>query len=300
MSAEPIARVMRDLKLNRIRAADNSPEIKRLNDDTAELALWADVIDVTPVYNRWMASGGGTMLYEDHRACPPWENAFLCYENSLGNVTVMSTRALDIEEIDATGALSALIEKWESLAETHVIDWDRVKWVTHIALYAGGRSGDGTPVPTFGPLHCWRIAIYPDGEIADINWIQVNRDLPLQLWDNALMVWLDTMNMCNCVNVQIAEPERPRAERKRVTRTGFRVNEIHIRPISKSYRGKGRPLSAVPSGPLSSVRGHMVHYGPQYGRGLLFGKYSGRFWIPQHIRGSEAHGVSEQEYSVEP
>ena len=304
MSAEAIARIMRDIKMGSIHTDDPSHEIKVLNDDTAELAKWADIIDVTPVYDRWL-EGQARYAYEDHLACPPWANAFLCYVNTYGNIIAMSTRALDITDIELTldqhgTSLNDLIEKWDSLADTHDIDWDRVKWITHIALYVGGRGSNQVPVGTWGPMHCWRIAVYPDGQIADINWIQVRHDLAPETWNNAIMTWLDAVNMCNCVNVQIAEPDRPRPRRRQLARTGFTVNEIHIRPISKSYRGKGTPLSAVGSGPLSSVRGHAVRYGPEYGRGLLFGKYSGKFWIPQHIRGSEAHGVSEQEYSVEP
>jgi hypothetical protein len=50
--------------------------------------------------------------------------------------------------------------------------------------------------------------------------------------------------------------------------------------------------------PLTSVRGHFATYG-QDGRGLLFGKYAGRYWIPQHARGSAEHGVVAQEFRLE-
>src|SRR4029077_19856168 len=140
-------------------------------------------------------------------------------------------------------------------------------WVLHVAIYMGGRGG-GQPVVTQGPLHCFRIAVYPDGEIADLNWIQLREDLDLSLWDSAMMVLLDTFNLCNCVNVVIAEPDRPRHQRKRLYRMGVTVSEIHVKPTSRSYRGKGTPLSQFSSSPLSAVRGHFANYGPKYGRGL--------------------------------
>lgn len=302
-SAEAIAKVVRDMKKGNIyiHSHDESSELVQTNLDTFKLAQWADVIDATPVWDQWMGKEGGEFVYEDHRVCPPWENALVSYVNGFGNVTVMSARAIDItDRDDAKDDYGVFhVTYWESLADTHTIDWDRVRWVLHVAVYMGGR-GQGEAVRTQGPLHCWRIAVYPDGEIADINWIQVRPDLDLNMWDTAMMVLLDTYNLCNCVNVVIAEPDRPRAQRKRLLRAGVKVNEIHIKPVSRSYRGNGTPLSQFPSSPLTAVRGHTARYGPKYGRGLLFGKYEGSFWIPQHVRGSELFGVSEKEYVADP
>ena len=300
-SAELVAKVVQDMKKGRIYVESRNPEseLVTLNLDTWKLAQWADVIDATPVWDQWMQKDDGTYVYEDHVICPPWDNALISYVNGYGNVTVLSARAVDITRDDVDDGLEDMIATWESLADTHVIDWSRVRWIMHVAVYMGGRGG-GEPVSTQGPLHCWRIAIYPDGEIADLNWIQVRRDLDISMWDTAMMVLLDTYNLCNCVNVQVCEPDRPRPQRKRLQRMGVTVNEIHVKPVSKSYRGKGTPIRSFQDSPLTAVRGHFAKYGPKYGRGLLFGKYEGRYWIPQHVRGSEVFGVNEQEYAVEP
>lgn len=308
MSAELIAKVVRDLREGRITIGadvEDDEGLRTLNEDTTVLAQWATVVDSTEVWKRFMDDPAGRQVYETHRVCPPWENAFIALVNSFGNVELMSMRSIDIQDNEGMWAEKIdMIDHWAVMSGDHVIDWDRVRWVMHIALYLGGMtSGNAThppmSVPTLGPMHAWRIAVYPDGEIADINWIQL-RDKKSDLWDTAVMVLLDTLNMLNCVNVEIAEPVRPRAQRRRVSRTGVTVNEIHVKPTSRSYRGIGTPLSQIPSSPLSSVRGHFAQYGPKYGRGLLFGKYEGRYWIPQHLRGSEILGVSEQEYLVEP
>ena len=308
MSAELIAKVVADLKAGRITPiGDEDPEsgLDDLNEDTTVLAQWATVVDSTEVWKRFMADENGRMVYETHRICPPWDNCFVAFVNGFNNVELMSVRAIDIMDDEGMWAEKIeMIDHWASMSGTHEIEWDKVRWILHIALYLGGRtSRAGTipehSVPTHGPMHAWRVAVYPDGEIADINWIQLRQHAPVDTWDAAMMVLLDTFNMLNCVNVEIAEPKRPRPQARRLSRMGVTVNEIHVKPTSKSYRGMGTPLSAIPSSPLSSVRGHFATYGMN-GRGKLFGKYTGRYWIPQHIRGSETLGVSEQEYLVEP
>jgi hypothetical protein len=307
MSAELIAKVIADLRAGRIYLGevDEDSGLEALNEDTTVLAQWATVVDSTEVWKRWMNDTEGRLVYETHRVCPPWENCFIAFVNSFNNVEVLSVRVIDIKDDEGMWAEKiAMIDHWESAADTHEIDWDGVQWIMHVAIYLGGMTTSNgehapRPVATHGPMHAWRIAVYPDGEIADINWIQL-RETNVDTWDAGMMVLLDTFNMLNCVNVEIAEPHRPRAERRRLQRTGVTVHEIHVKPTSRSYRGIGTPLSAIPSSPLSSVRGHYAQYGPKYGRGLLFGKYEGRYWIPQHIRGSEILGVSEQEYLVEP
>jgi hypothetical protein len=41
-------------------------------------------------------------------------------------------------------------------------------------------------------------------------------------------------------------------------------------------------------------------YGPAYGKGLLFGKFEGRFWVPQFARGSKEFGETVKDYRLAP
>ena len=50
--------------------------------------------------------------------------------------------------------------------------------------------------------------------------------------------------------------------------------------------------------PRHVCRGHFAEYGPQFGKGLLFGRYAGRFFIPPHLRGDEKNGIVEKDYAV--
>jgi hypothetical protein len=64
---------------------------------------------------------------------------------------------------------------------------------------------------------------------------------------------------------------------------------------TRSARGE-----AVGGTPVHLVRGHFARYGPQYGRGLLFGKHAGRFFVPAHARGERRAGLVEHSgYTIE-
>lgn len=288
-ATEDMANVISDLCSNRVQAVGRPP----LDDEVIDLMKASTIIDIRGVYNHWMANGGGTYMYEDHHVCPPWEMALMVYANSVGNVMAVQLLAWDVEK---DGPWST---QWQPDVDDHVIEWDRVRWVLSAAMFSGGRHSSGIKVPTTGPLVWWRIAVYPDGEMADLHWTLLARDMDVHDFDNALMTMLATLDLCNCVNVVVEHPVRPMARpmRRRLERTGVRFSEIHIRPISKSYRGKGPgvPLSEMPA---HSVRGHFNEYGVN-GKGLLFGKISGRFWIPPHVRGSKEQGEILQSYVAE-
>lgn len=318
-SGEAIAKVVADLRKRRCndRFDVQPPEGMWIAIDNAV------VVDSTAIYHD-LCKRKGVYLYEDHRVCPVWMNSLIGYHNEHGNAVVMHTIALDQKEYNNAEwerqaglwadmqSSSEVGHPWETDQE-HVIDWERVKWVYNVTVFAGGRSsgshtdysGPPLPVPTTGPCHMFRLAVYPDGEIADIRWIAFDQtdiwqmgDGPSKTWDMAQLVVLGTLNLGNCVNVVLREPDRPRAEQRRIHRLGVEVSEIHVRPISTSYRGKGKESVAFGSVPLHSVRGHFAEYGMN-GRGKLFGKYSGRYWIPAHARGSSEHGTIEQNYVME-
>jgi hypothetical protein len=50
--------------------------------------------------------------------------------------------------------------------------------------------------------------------------------------------------------------------------------------------------------PVHSCRGHFSEYGPEFGKGLLFGKYEGRFWVPPHMKGRRGNGTVYKEYKA--
>jgi hypothetical protein len=284
MSAEQIGRVCSDLWTGRFR-----DQFKAMLPEMGELLGGSTVIDATGIYESLVAMENGVDIYNDHRIAPPWETALIAYLNGHGNVIVSWVVAVEAAEYEG--------ERWETDADTHTIDWNRVAWVLTVMVFIGGR-GDSGPMPTTGPVHAWKVAVYEQGDIADLRWVQIAEGYPMTNWDMASLVWLGTLDFLNCRNVQIAEPSRPRAEARRVARTGIRVHELTVRPVGRSTR-KGDGESQPTSLPLHSVRGHFANYGVD-GKGLLFGKLAGRYWIPQHARGSAEVGLVDQRFTVVP
>lgn len=249
------------------------------------------VVDCTAIFNMQRAAES-INLYDDHPSItPPWEDALLCYVNTFGNVV-----CLQVHRTDWDGTAPDRRD-WYTDNE---IDWTRVRWVAETAIWVGGTGGDGQPLPTSGPCHMFRHAIRADGAPEDINWLallirrgQRGRhgelvDENQGIWDSAMVTIGGSLNFLNASNVDIAEPIRPRATRRRIARTGVMVQTIVVRPPGKRRAAGGadaRPIDATES-VLSPVRGHWAHYGPAFNRGLLFGKYPGKFWIPGYARGA--------------
>ena len=217
---------------------------------TADILDEAVLVDIQPVYDRWMAGATGNDIY-DLRLAPPWNNALLVFNNTHGNVWAMHMVASDIRAEQWSEQTRAEIEWQPEEPADHKIDWSQVRWVYSVQVYVGGLgkvTGDRTLTTqqTIGPLMVWRVAVYEDGVPADVHWSHIAHDVPFHKFNNALGAFSETLNMCNCVNVHVAYPSRPmsRAQRRRLDRLGgVRFSEVHIRPASKSYKGNGTPLA---------------------------------------------------------
>lgn len=287
MTAEPIAAVIADLRAGRARPAYGGwRDDPALFEMALRLAKAAVVVDATAIYASLAATEHPVYLYEDHPSiAPPWTSAAISYVNQHGNVVVMQATAREWAAGDAA--------EWEP---AQPVEWERVRWIIDTFVWLGGRTGAGEPIATMGPAHMWRFAVYADGVPADLRWVQLQPDYPLEHWNMAHLVLLGALNFMNCRNVRLVEPQRPRAERRRLARIGVPVHTVNVFPVGRSARSA---RSGGDQGvPLTSVRGHFASYGPEYGRGYLFGRLSGRFWIPQHARGSAEHGESEADYRL--
>ena len=292
-SAERIAKVIADMRKGNVAQMAEDIEAKTWQGWMNLFALPLPIIDATKLYRNFADGPASVRLYEDHVMCPPFDAALICYVNNHGNVhvTLMIT-VLDDDNIT---------QRWESMdPDDHVIDWTQVKWVTTAVLWLGGRgNGDTESVQTGGPVHAWTLAINDDGTCQDLRWIHMMPKYPQSLWDGAMVTMFQTINYLNCVNVEVAEPHRSRHAQKRIQRYigGTKVNEIRVRPVTKTRRGEHYDHNDFTM-PFHTVRGHFARYGEEYGRKLLFGKYSGRFWIPGHARGSQEVGEREHVYII--
>lgn len=285
-SAEAIAKVVADVRAHNVRVPKGKG-LQTVHDYALDMIEHPTVIDATAIYLS-LLDRDEVWVYEDHPCiAPPADETTVCYQNGHGNVMVMHASVVP-------GPFTEPV--WETNAP---VAWGRVKWTLNTFVYIGGWSDElAEPFATSGPVHAWRFAIYDDGEPADLHWIHLVEDYDLEHWDMAHLVLLGTLNFLNCRNVELVEPRRPRGERRRLERIGGpAVHVLNIYPIGRSTRGRsnGEPVGGTP---LTSVRGHFAHYGPQYDRGLLFGKHAGRFFIPQHARGEREAGEVEHTYRI--
>lgn len=302
-SAEPIAAVIADIRAGRIEhpASVGSTSSRKA---LTRAQRPQPVVDCTAIYAMQRVAET-VALYDDHPSItPPWEDALLCYVNTHGNVICM--------QVGLMGWDGSVPDDWFT---ENPVDWARVRWIAFTTLWVGGQSGDGRPLPTTGPVHMFRHAIRDDGAPEDINWVALldrsgrrgqhgeMGDANQQAWEASLITLGSALNFLNCTNTDVAEPARPRATRRRIERTGVTVQTIVVRPPGKRRAKSGadgaRPIDAIEN-VLSPVRGHFSHYGPAFDRGLLFGKYAGKFWIPSHARGAGVDGEAEKTYVLRP
>lgn len=287
MTAEPIAAVVADIRAGRVQhhAPDDIVNMHLL----AYAGLPQPVVDATAIYRGLLdrATRDGINLYDDFPSvASPWDDALVCYINEHDNVLVLQAHSQPW-----TGD-----PRWET---SNPIEWDQVRWLLETSVWIGGRGGTGKPIPTQGPVHLFQHAVYGDGQPADMHWVALLGPHDEETWEMPLAVLNATLNFLACSNVEIAEPQRPFPVRQRLRKTRVQVQTIVVRPPGKRRAGGGiRPVDALDA-PLTSVRGHFARYGEAYGRGKLFGKYEGKFWVPAHARGA-GEGDGPKDYVLKP
>lgn len=290
MTAEPIAEVVADVRAGRVNHPAG-PDAATINAALLKRAQQTQpVVDCTAIFHAQQARDE-IALYDDHPSItPPWADAFLCFVNTFGNVIALQVHRHDWDGSAPDG------RDWFT---ENPVDWPNVRWIAETTVWAGGRSGDGKYMPTSGPCHLFRHAIRGDGGPEDINWVallgprghRAERsefgDPNQSTWDASMVTLGAALNFLNASNVEVAEPLRPRPFRRRLARTGVTVQTIVVRPPGKRRAASSEPR-AIETGEqvFSPVRGHWARYGVD-GRGLLFGKYSGKFWISAHVRGQD-------------
>jgi hypothetical protein len=286
VTAEPIARVVADVRRGRTRSKIHDPAVD--GEAAARAKRDQPVVDATAIYRSLAAKDAEIDLYGDHPCiAPPWDDAMVCYLNEHGNAIVMQISAQPWPPGKA----------WETPNE---VAWDDLRWRLDVFVWVGGKDGTGREVATTGPVHLFQYAVMPDGAPADLHYVHLMPAYPLEHWTMAQLTLLASLNFLACKNVEIVEPKRPFPVRRRLAKTGVSVQTITVRSVvrrTRSIPGSDTPAEMVP---LTSVRGHFAEYGPQYGKGLLFGKLSGRYWIPGHARGAGEPAEAAKDYLLKP
>jgi hypothetical protein len=112
---------------------------------------------------------------------------------------------------------------------------------------------------------------------------------------------MDTLQMLGCKNIHmIAKPMDEKLSRVASKRHGgnpgsYRYHVLVVRPAGAR---SDSPAQEIGTMPRHVCRGHFAEYGPEFNKGLLFGRYAGRFFIPPHLKGDKKNGVVEKDYEV--
>jgi len=118
---------------------------------------------------------------------------------------------------------------------------------------------------------------------------------------SSICVALFACAVMHCKNVTTREEHLPRQLRRDRQRRGLPdivYRTLVVGPSPGQSGGKGAPKHEKTTR-LHLCRGHFAEYGPDYGKGKLFGRLEGRYWVPPHVKGSADNGRVEKTYRVE-
>jgi hypothetical protein len=186
--------------------------------------------------------------------------------------------------------------------------WDNVRWTWRLDMY---QEDHGT---IYGPLSMTHAALDRWGQLLDVTYELTvpNEELLEAVTLHPFSVFLHTLNFMQCANIRtvyVQPPEKlARKHRKRghvkQGLVGYHVLRISPSGPAQQSRsnGNGEASGLVAFHP---VRGEFHHYGDccpglHPPKGLLFGRHTGRFWVPAHVRGNPERGVIVRDFELEP
>lgn len=119
----------------------------------------------------------------------------------------------------------------------------------------------------------------------------------------------DCLELLSCTNVSLQPHDNdPKQVRRAIKRHGgtpesYRYYTLVVRPPGARSDTPGQEIGIMPR---HVCRGHRAYYGPAAihkrpdgrDRGLLFGKYAGRFFIPPTLKGKKENGTVEKDYLI--
>lgn len=166
-----------------------------------------------------------------------------------------------------------------------------------------------------GPTIQWHLDVDPDGTIVGL-WPftdcaeegSIEEQQYLESAEKSLGfigVLCLALSFLHCKNVIVTNQEGMYPSRQ-ARREAQRRNDpplvtyktLQIEPMKKVLATEGGVAHNGLKKALHICRGHFAEYGDEYGKGKLFGKYEGRFWMPAHVRGSADAGVALKDYNV--
>lgn len=104
------------------------------------------------------------------------------------------------------------------------------------------------------------------------------------------------ISFMHCKNVHLIDEPLTRQRRRKLERKGgIRYKVLDIEPFKKQVRRETQPGESQLQRALHICRGHFATYTDEK---PLFGKVTGTFWKPMHVRGNKSQGQVVKDYNI--
>jgi len=254
-------------------------------------SVFLDASEINEAHNSWLNTGGD--FADDLRRCiPPWENLFIYggYEISPdghkveSGVHCLTSNRYTKDEIPQgndgiQGDVAEIIREGSRMVV--MTSWMRIEKMRSKVFFMLPHTAvlrdDGSYVSSWG---------------ADYRQFGFN-DSKDNWWSLALF----TCQLVHCKNIITQEhppyrPTMPKGKRNKSPKIKYhtlRISNSLVKSESRDSTNKGQEK------PKHICRGKFAHYTEEK---KLFGKYTGTFWRPMHIRGSANHGIVGKDYAM--
>jgi hypothetical protein len=272
----------------------------------AAVALWSGVpvLDAQNVYDYMYHSPGrqgDTVLFDLNdwpAAVPPWNRYVMTYQTPKGNEFVAPSWTMAVDEAAETFSVYGVARYFPDWRNEVIAKGAKSVMQMDVLL----RTRYDNEILLLGVLF---IPIGDESAIGHDLFFITNSANPYKdknVHHGVGAVAIATWSFANCKNTQRLEVPISRQVRRQAERRGdpiFKHYALEIGGLKRLLHTEGKISE---HGDLKQAlhicRGHFSCYGEQYGTKKLFGKHEGRFWIPQHVRGSLDKGLITKDYVV--
>jgi hypothetical protein len=144
---------------------------------------------------------------------------------------------------------------------------------------------------------------YNNGQVYGIKtFYDIPKDSRNEIYSRISMlasVLFMSISFCHCKNIIInKEPAQIKINKSRIKKGKlpfFRFNKILIDPMKEILKQEGQSEKLGLKKALHICRGHFATYTHE---APLFGRVTGTFWKPMHLRGNKKEGVVVKEYQI--
>lgn len=298
----------------------------------SQICALSTVIDGQNVYHYMRANGGD--IYDMPCITSKWPNTWVEWVQDNGVVIGVQANQLTAPEMEIFDGDAFIPDEIDdaldpdNLSDSDVIElekingfratknglwfsnnlptreaWEAVKWMVKLdAITAAGKV-------VIGPVGSWTLVLDDYGHCLDMIWGRRETIAPEDTVE-FIRVWAQTMAFLNLRNVRTVYSEPSRALQKKHRRKHpegkplVGVRKLAIDPMGPARGTRSEPHEGESLSEFHIHPGSFAHYGaccPPHvhaPKGLLFGRLSGIYWRPAHLKGNPRNGIKLLEYEV--